>query len=30
MPWLQLKARVAPEQAETLEELLTAEGITVR
>ncbi|MGC3871909.1 50S ribosomal protein L11 methyltransferase [Halomonas sp. GXIMD04776] len=26
MPWLQLKARVAPEQAETLEELLIAEG----
>lgn len=26
MPWLQLKARIAPEQAETLEELLTAEG----
>ncbi|SHF46650.1 [LSU ribosomal protein L11P]-lysine N-methyltransferase [Modicisalibacter ilicicola DSM 19980] len=26
MPWLQLKARVAPEQAELLEELLTAEG----
>lgn len=28
MPWLQLKARVAPEQAETLEELLLAEGAT--
>ncbi|GAA0557140.1 50S ribosomal protein L11 methyltransferase [Halomonas salifodinae] len=26
MPWLQLKARIAPEQAETLEELLLAEG----
>nr|WP_298415500.1 50S ribosomal protein L11 methyltransferase [uncultured Halomonas sp.] len=26
MPWLQLKARVAPEQADTLEELLIAEG----
>lgn len=26
MPWLQLKARIAPEQADTLEELLTAEG----
>ncbi|MBE0487503.1 MAG: 50S ribosomal protein L11 methyltransferase [Halomonas sp.] len=28
MPWLQLKARIAPEQAETLEELLLAEGAT--
>ncbi|MDT0499359.1 MULTISPECIES: 50S ribosomal protein L11 methyltransferase [unclassified Halomonas] len=28
MPWLQLKAHVAPEQAETLEELLLAEGAT--
>lgn len=28
MPWLQLKARVAPEQAELLEELLLAEGAT--
>lgn len=28
MPWLQLKARVAPEQAELLEELLMAEGAT--
>lgn len=26
MPWLQLKARVAPQQAEILEELLLAEG----
>lgn len=26
MPWLQLKARIAPEQADTLEELLMAEG----
>ncbi|MCE8019758.1 50S ribosomal protein L11 methyltransferase [Halomonas sp. MCCC 1A11036] len=28
MPWLQLKARIAPEQAELLEELLLAEGAT--
>ncbi len=28
MPWLQLKAQIAPEQAETLEELLLAEGAT--
>lgn len=28
MPWLQLKAYVAPEQAELLEELLLAEGAT--
>ncbi|WP_282041372.1 50S ribosomal protein L11 methyltransferase [Halomonas alimentaria] len=28
MPWLQLKAHIAPEQAETLEELLLAEGAT--
>lgn len=28
MPWLQLKARIAPQQAETLEELLLAEGAT--
>ena len=28
MPWLQLKARIAPEQAELLEELLMAEGAT--
>ncbi|MGE4532731.1 50S ribosomal protein L11 methyltransferase [Halomonas sp.] len=28
MPWLQLKARIAPEQAESLEELLLAEGAT--
>ncbi|PCF97459.1 50S ribosomal protein L11 methyltransferase [Vreelandella nigrificans] len=28
MPWLQLKAHVAPEQAELLEELLLAEGAT--
>ncbi|PMR76920.1 50S ribosomal protein L11 methyltransferase [Billgrantia endophytica] len=28
MPWLQLKARVAPQQAELLEELLLAEGAT--
>ncbi|MFW3614354.1 50S ribosomal protein L11 methyltransferase [Billgrantia antri] len=28
MPWLQLKARIAPEQAERLEELLLAEGAT--
>ncbi|SFT76809.1 50S ribosomal protein L11 methyltransferase [Halomonas saccharevitans] len=28
MPWMQLKARIAPEQAETLEELLLAEGAT--
>lgn len=28
MPWLQLKARVAPEQAEHLEDLLLAEGAT--
>ncbi|MBS9403981.1 50S ribosomal protein L11 methyltransferase [Halomonas sp. TRM85114] len=28
MPWLQLKARIAPEQADTLEELLLAEGAT--
>jgi ribosomal protein L11 methyltransferase len=28
MPWLQLKARVPPEQAEPLEELLLAEGAT--
>ncbi|WP_346797881.1 50S ribosomal protein L11 methyltransferase [Halomonas sp. Bachu 37] len=28
MPWLQLKAHVAPEQAETLEDLLLAEGAT--
>ena len=28
MPWLQLKAHIAPEQAETLEELLVAEGAT--
>lgn len=28
MPWLQLKARVAPQQAETLEDLLLAEGAT--
>ncbi|MCP1366902.1 50S ribosomal protein L11 methyltransferase, partial [Halomonas sp. BBD48] len=26
MPWLQLKAHIAPEQADTLEELLSAEG----
>ncbi|GHA92443.1 50S ribosomal protein L11 methyltransferase [Modicisalibacter luteus] len=26
MPWLQLKAHIAPEQADTLEELLAAEG----
>ena len=26
MPWLQLKARIAPDQAETLEDLLLAEG----
>lgn len=26
MPWLQLKAQIAPAQADTLEELLTAEG----
>ncbi|MDI5934087.1 50S ribosomal protein L11 methyltransferase [Halomonas kalidii] len=28
MPWLQLKAHIAPEQAEILEELLLAEGAT--
>lgn len=28
MPWLQLKARIAPEQAELLEELLLAQGAT--
>ncbi|MFY0990344.1 50S ribosomal protein L11 methyltransferase [Halomonas sp. C05BenzN] len=28
MPWLQLKAHIAPEQSETLEELLLAEGAT--
>ncbi|MDN3555322.1 50S ribosomal protein L11 methyltransferase [Halomonas maura] len=28
MPWLQLKARIAPEQAELLEDLLLAEGAT--
>ncbi|WP_373191319.1 50S ribosomal protein L11 methyltransferase [Halomonas sp.] len=28
MPWLQLKARIAPEHAERLEELLLAEGAT--
>ncbi len=28
MPWLQLKARIAPDQAELLEELLLAEGAT--
>ncbi len=28
MPWLQLKARIAPEQAELLEELLMEEGAT--
>ncbi len=28
MPWLQLKAQITPEQAETLEELLLAEGAT--
>ncbi|MDN3520557.1 50S ribosomal protein L11 methyltransferase [Halomonas ramblicola] len=28
MPWLQLKAHIAPEQAEPLEELLLAEGAT--
>src|SRR5690554_7698589 len=28
MPWLQLKAHIAPEPAETLEELLLAEGAT--
>lgn len=28
MPWLQLKARVTPDQAELLEELLLAEGAT--
>ena len=28
MPWLQLKARIAPEHAELLEELLLAEGAT--
>ncbi|MEQ6917162.1 50S ribosomal protein L11 methyltransferase [Halomonas aquatica] len=28
MPWMQLEARIAPEQAETLEELLLAEGAT--
>lgn len=28
MPWMQLKARIAPEQAEPLEELLLAEGAT--
>lgn len=28
MPWLQLKAHIAPEQAEFLEELLLAEGAT--
>jgi len=28
MPWLQLNARIAPEQADTLEELLLAEGAT--
>ncbi|TFH88113.1 50S ribosomal protein L11 methyltransferase [Billgrantia azerbaijanica] len=28
MPWLQLKARVAPDQAELLEELLLTEGAT--
>ncbi len=28
MPWLQLKAHVAPEQAELLEELLLEEGAT--
>ncbi|MCG6656404.1 50S ribosomal protein L11 methyltransferase [Halomonas campisalis] len=28
MPWLQLKAHIAPEQAEILEELLMAEGAT--
>ncbi|MDX5434617.1 MAG: 50S ribosomal protein L11 methyltransferase [Halomonas sp.] len=28
MPWLQLKARISPEQAELLEELLLAEGAT--
>ncbi|WP_027967336.1 50S ribosomal protein L11 methyltransferase [Halomonas halocynthiae] len=28
MPWLQLKARIAPEQTELLEELLLAEGAT--
>lgn len=28
MPWLQLKAHIAPEQAELLEELLLAEGAT--
>ena len=28
MPWLQLKARIAPEQADILEELLLAEGAT--
>ncbi|WP_111414225.1 50S ribosomal protein L11 methyltransferase [Billgrantia lactosivorans] len=28
MPWLQLKARIAPERAELLEELLLAEGAT--
>ena len=28
MPWLQLKARIAPEHAEPLEELLLAEGAT--
>src|SRR5699024_2848562 len=28
MPWLQLKARIAPQQAELLEELLLAEGAT--
>ncbi|GGX90829.1 ribosomal protein L11 methyltransferase [Litchfieldella qijiaojingensis] len=28
MPWLQLKAHITPEQADTLEELLLAEGAT--
>ncbi|HBS18043.1 MAG TPA: 50S ribosomal protein L11 methyltransferase, partial [Halomonas sp.] len=28
MPWLQLKAHVAPEQADLLEELLLEEGAT--